>query len=372
VGNRRRYIINGKFLRAGPTGVHRVAAEMTNALADLVAEGHPETAGCDFELCYPYDAGARAAELRMQSRLLSPLTHIPWEQITLPLAKGDATLINLCNIGPAFVRNAVTMVHDAQVHLTPDSYSPAFRLWYKAVQGSFARRNRLLLTVSDYSRNQLVDAGLGSPDRIAVVHNGVDHAKATPADPAIIDRLGLNASPFTVALASTQAHKNIRVLLEAYARPALADTSLVLFGSEGPEAFAAAGMRVPQNVVFAGRISDGELRCWKTRLPFSSRPPPRDLDCPRQKPWCSAVPPSSLRAVHCRKFAGPPHSMLSRTIRKHGFAASQHSMPICLFASITGKLAMTSRHPSRGANPQLSCCGFSTLLPPTPKVSPLP
>jgi hypothetical protein len=37
----RQFVVNGKFLRAESTGVHRVATELANALAALDREGHP-------------------------------------------------------------------------------------------------------------------------------------------------------------------------------------------------------------------------------------------------------------------------------------------------------------------------------------------
>jgi glycosyltransferase involved in cell wall biosynthesis len=256
----RRFIINGKFLRAESTGVHRVATELANALADLKAEGHPAVAAFGFEVWHTRDGSARAADMRLPTRCLDMLTGIPWEQLSLPLRQGSATLLNLCNIGPVASANAVTMIHDAQVHLSPQSYRKAFRLWYRFVQPILGARNRRLLTVSEFSKAQIVALGLCKADRIGVVHNGVDHIDRVVADPHIVARLGLAVQRYVVALSTTQAHKNIRVLLAAFANPALAGLKLVLVGGTGPEAFAAQGLELPANTVFSGRVSDGELR----------------------------------------------------------------------------------------------------------------
>ncbi len=253
-------IINGKFLRASMTGVHRVAFEICNALADMQAAGDPRLQGRSFEVWHSADGREAARDIRLPTREIGPLDSIPWEQLTLPIKQDERLLLSLCNIGPMLSANAVTMIHDAQVSLSPKSYSLPFRLWYKLVQGVLTRRNRALLTVSDYSREQIAKAGIAPVESIHTIHNGVDHVLREPADRSILARLPLGGTPFALALSTTQEHKNIGVLLRAFARPELAGMKLVLFGSTGKQAFLDAGHDVPDNVVFAGRISDGELR----------------------------------------------------------------------------------------------------------------
>jgi glycosyltransferase involved in cell wall biosynthesis len=295
-----RFILNGKFLRAPMTGVHRVAAELARGLADLAAEAHPAVAGMAFELWHPHDAKAPEA-LGLPTRALGPLTSIPWEQLTFPLRKGRSTLLNLCNIGPALSRDAVTMIHDTQVHQSPQSYSPAFRLWYRGVQPVLGRRNRLILTVSEFSRQQIFAAGLAPLERIAVIHNGVDHVLRDRADTEILARLGVAPRGYALALSTTQAHKNIGVLLRAFATPALQKLPLVLFGGDDRTAFEAAGHAVPANVIFAGRVSNAELRTLYAEalcLAFPSTTegfglPPLEamrLGCPAVVAPCGALP----------------------------------------------------------------------------------
>lgn len=256
----RSIIINGKFLRAETTGVHRVAGELANALADLKHADHEAVRGFDFTLLLPKDGADRARRLRLPQRIVDFMTGVPWEQLTLPFTQGKATLLNLCNIGPALSRNAVTMIHDVQVHISPQSYSWPFRLWYHFIQPIFARRHRKILTVSAFSREQIARVGLCPADKIAVIHNGVDHILRTEPDRGVIDRLGLSRHGYVVALSTTQVHKNIALLLRAFADPRLAEGTLVLIGGEGQEAFERAGLAIPPNVHFSGRVSDGELR----------------------------------------------------------------------------------------------------------------
>ena len=250
-------VLNGKFLSASPTGVHRVAHELANALAKLADERHMSGP----EVWIPWDGAQQATEMALPVRCVGPLRSIAWEQLTLPLRAGSRRLIlNLCNIAPMLARNAVTMIHDAQVHISPASYGRGFRLWYKFVQPIIARRHRHILTVSEYSRGQLVAAGLATPERISVVHNGVDHILATSADPSIVTRLGLATHGYVVALASTQAHKNIGLLLYSFTHPALMNLKLVLIGSANAADFRVMGTPPSPNVIFAGRVSDAELR----------------------------------------------------------------------------------------------------------------
>jgi len=80
------------------------------------------------------------------------------------------------------------------------------------------------------------------------------------ARPQIKQRLQLAERRFVVALANLQTHKNIGLLLKAFSAPALGALTLVLVGADDRGRFEARGHVIPSNVVFAGRVDDGELR----------------------------------------------------------------------------------------------------------------
>lgn len=260
-----RIVINGKFLTlsASHTGVYRAACELLTAIDALLAEDDPRYRELHCEVVMPGRPPAplplRAITQRCIGGPSTLLKGIPWEQFALPLHARGALLLNLCNLGPVLYPHALTMIHDAQVHLSPDSYSRPFRSWYRLVQPWLGRRNRAILTVSGYSREQLDRHGVAPATRTHVIHNGCDHVLRTAGDADAARRHGLDAGRYVMALASPQAHKNIRVLLQAFAGPALADTTLALFGSAGRDDFAAAGLDAPANVRFLGRIDDATL-----------------------------------------------------------------------------------------------------------------
>lgn len=243
-------LFNGKFLSAPPTGVHRVAEEIIRAADRRMRDGD----GVSAALLHPRDAARRLPLTRIPHRQIGRLTWQAWEQADLPRLAGPGMLVNLCNLGPVMRRDAVTMIHDAQVAETPASYSPAFRTYYRAVQPVLARRHRAILTVSDYARRALIRHGV-APDAY-VVPNGCDHVHRITGDPSAAATLGLQPGRFVLALASAQAHKNTSMLIDAFRAPRLADLTLALFGAvraEGPFA------DPPPNVRLLGRISDGAL-----------------------------------------------------------------------------------------------------------------
>lgn len=293
-----RIAVNGKFLAAAPTGVHRVAAELTHALA-AIARDAPDR--LDAELWVPRNAVEAAEAFAMPTRVIRPFVHIPWEQLSTPWPDPGRLLLNLCNIGPVLRGRSMTMIHDAQVYLTPQSYSRPFRLWYKSVQPLLARTHRHLFAVSDFSRTEIARTGLCAPERISVIHNGVDHMLRVVADPGVLGRLHLAPRRYVVALASTQAHKNIGLLGAAFADASLAPLRLVLVGGEGPGDFAARGIALPADTIFAGRVCDGELRALYESalcLAFPSRTegfglPPLEamlVGCPAVVAPCGALP----------------------------------------------------------------------------------
>ena len=254
-----RVAFNGKFLSASPTGVHRVAAEIISALDSRLVHDTDLAQKFDAVILAPRNA-ARDLGLRKIPVLTdSVLTGQPWEQLELPFRTRGRLLVSLCNLAPVITRHAVTMIHDAQVHITPQSYSRPFRLFYKTMQPLMGRRHRRILTVSAYSRDQLDLAGVAARNRISVVHNGADHMARMTTQSGAASSFGLTPKQYVLALSNTQPHKNIRVLLDAFALPGLGTYKLALFGGAGKEAFTKAGLSVPDNVVFLGPVSDEVL-----------------------------------------------------------------------------------------------------------------
>lgn len=260
----RKVIVNGKFLSAGMTGVHRVALELIKNAIEIVSESPELRQTLFFEVWIPRNGLAQAKANGLPYRVVSPFVGIPWEQITLPIRARGHLVLSLCNVGPMLIRNALTMYHDAQVWSTPDSYTRPFRAWYWLHQSVAGRRHRRILTVSEYSRRQLAHYRIVSPNRVGVILNGVDHGSGIVASADMLNAFGLRTGRYVVALANVQVHKNIGMLLKAFSSPALEGIELVLFGSADRKAFEQRGYFVPQSVKFVGRIEDDVLRALYT------------------------------------------------------------------------------------------------------------
>lgn len=255
----RKAYFNGRFLTAVPAGVHRVAEEMISAVDKLLSEEPALAALFDLTLVTPQAVRHRPKLDKVGSRIGGRFSGVLWEQLDFPRLAADGLCIGFCNAGPLATRNAITMLHDTQVYSMPASYSFAFRLWYKIALPLIGHRHKHILTGTAAAKSDLVRYGVAPAEKISIIPHGCDHILRITPDETAITRLGLHSQPYVLSLANTQFHKNIGILLKAFADPALKQATLALFGGATAADFEAAGHKVPDNVVFLGRISDPEL-----------------------------------------------------------------------------------------------------------------
>ncbi len=308
-------IFNGKFLAAGPTGVHRVALELISALdKKLAADSAYERVRASVYAPRNLHRELNLTAIPIVRRGM--LKGIPWEQLSLPWAARGRRIVNLCNLGPVLAPNAITMIHDAQVHISPASYSLPFRLWYRLVQPLIGRFHRRILTVSHYSKAQIAKVGVAHEEKITVIHNGADHVLRIEPDFRVIDANGLAPGRYVLGLSNTQSHKNIAVLFRAMEFPGMQDFQLALFGSASRADFEVQGLVVPQQVTFLGTVTDEELAALMVRahcLAFPSLTegfglPPLEamyLGCPVVIAPCGALPEVCANAALAADPTGP-------------------------------------------------------------------
>ena len=250
--------INARFLTQPITGVQRFAVEMVRGIDRHLSVSVQLRSQFRFRLVAP--PSARAIELE----------HIPlvragrlsghgWEQLELPRQAKSGLLLNLCNTAPVLARNVV-VIHDAAVFAVPDAYSRAFRLWYRALIPTLARRAVRVLTVSEFSRTELLER-VGIPrGRVDVVTQGCEHIRSTPADPRVFSRLQVTRGEYLLAVGSRTPHKNIGLLAAAIAQLGGAAPPLVIAGGSNSRIFGAATGVHREGVHDAGYVTDSELR----------------------------------------------------------------------------------------------------------------
>ncbi|WP_035423259.1 glycosyltransferase family 4 protein [Asticcacaulis benevestitus] len=252
-----RIVFNGKFQGQKATGVQRVAHALISGVIARKRSGDPLLAGLDLAMASPKGV---TSHLDLENLVGKHLKGIPWEQFELPAMAGKGLLVNLGNVGPVSRTGDVLMIHDAQIFITPESYSKAFRVWYKTILPILAHKASRILTVSEYARSCLAEAGIAPLERIEVLHNGVDHIKNVTSDPLILSTLGLINRPYLVGMSSVQHHKDVRTIIRAADIMKNRDVPLVLIGSATEADFKAAGIDLGSNIILAGRLRDEEMR----------------------------------------------------------------------------------------------------------------
>jgi glycosyltransferase involved in cell wall biosynthesis len=134
---------------------------------------------------------------------------------------------------PAAKVPRITTVYDVQHHDLPGFFSPLERAYRRWAYDESARYADLVITTSAWSKGRLV-ALLGiEPERVEVVHMGVDPRRfsptSLPGDPDVSKTHALPAR-FVLYPANLWPHKNHERLLEALAAAGDKDVSLVLTG----------------------------------------------------------------------------------------------------------------------------------------------
>jgi glycosyltransferase involved in cell wall biosynthesis len=165
-----------------------------------------------------------------------------------------------CFLTPGFnapVRSPIPFaftLHDL-IHLqVPTESSSVRRLYYATIVKPAARKARRIFTVSNFSRQQIIDWSGIPEDRVVVVGNGVSEVFSPgtpPRDPA----------PYMLHVGRRSSHKNIPRLLQAFAASRSSRIGRLVFTGDPdqPTLQCVRAMGISDRVSFKGNLTDAEL-----------------------------------------------------------------------------------------------------------------
>ena len=181
-----------------------------------------------------------------------------WTQVRLPLelarARPDLVFIPAHAVPFATARPSVLTVHDLAYERFPHAYRTADHAYLRTAIAWAERRCRLLITVSQSTRDDLVELHGVDPDRIRVVPPGGGEAPphADPEDDRrLLRQLGIDGA-FVLHVGRLEPRKNQLTAARAARR---ADLTLVCVGPEtDPET--TAGLRRSVAAKLVGHVDD--------------------------------------------------------------------------------------------------------------------
>ena len=168
---------------------------------------------------------------------------------------GRGKLLSLCNLAPILYPGYVT-IHDIGFKTHGEHLNAKFRTWYKLVTKLNIKRYKHIFTVSNFSKNEIIENYKIKPERITVTYNSAEHLKNIKPDESILKRLNLENRDFYFSLGSRSPHKNHKYI-ENLAKNNVKEIFVVtgknnkVFESEKEENI--------NNMIYTGYLSDEEI-----------------------------------------------------------------------------------------------------------------
>lgn len=247
-----RVTINGAYLSWGMQGIVRYARELVKAFDEVLDDSD------DVELAIDGSAHDVPALSRIRVRRVGRLNGLAWEQVDLAahmLAHPNRVLLNLCNVAPVVALPGVTAIHDVMYRTCPESYttprSRVSRAWHCLMYELLTRRERRILTVSEFSKAEIERLYPHARGKVRVVPNAWQHVSEYRDTPDWQERYPfLSPGAYFFSLATRAYHKNGRWVCEVAKRNP--DLTFAIAGNS----YDAADKDVPPNVHVLGFVSD--------------------------------------------------------------------------------------------------------------------
>jgi glycosyltransferase involved in cell wall biosynthesis len=165
----------------------------------------------------------------------------------------------------------ITVIHDLGFVHRPNDLPKSWRKFYNKYSPKFAEKSERIATVSQYSKQDLINSYNVPEEKIDVVYNGVK-SNFKPLDPLVTKELTdkkTQGNPYFFYIGSLHPRKNILNLLKGFDSFKIKDkknTKLViggdfLFKSTEIEK-ALATLKFKEDIILTGRLSDNDLNKW--------------------------------------------------------------------------------------------------------------
>jgi len=216
-------------------GVERVAREMAARL--------------------PGVAPGRYRVMRPPASLAHRAGHV-WEQLVLPAAaRGSALIYSPAHLAPLVSDRNVVVISDAAALRHPGWYGRTYADYQRRILPAIARRARLVIAPSNFSRGEIAELMAVDAERIRVVPHGVGERFSPDAEPAPARAAHALAGDYALFVGTRISRKNVAGLRDA--RRALAERGIELVAAGSGRAYMAAGEAPPARPL--GYVDDNVL-----------------------------------------------------------------------------------------------------------------
>ena len=259
-------LINGDFLSRRLTGIERYAYEITNRLDKLCTPEEIAIVIPSFVENIPDYKNLKIIRLEKKSK-----SNIRWQMITLQwflLTHRKYTILEFGNtclpLAPGIV-----FLHDIYCEFFPEDFiskRDKFTRLYSRIQYRFiAYLAKKIVTVSEYSKNEIAETFKVNPSKIDVIYSSANHMRSINADTSIFDDFPvLSGKSFYFSLGSLSKRKNLQWILNyALKHPetlfAISGTSLSTVKVDELDT------ETPQNIILLGYLDDPKVKALMER-----------------------------------------------------------------------------------------------------------
>ena len=248
------FVVNGRYLTQKATGVHRYAFEICNKLHEM---------GVDFHVAVPNEIHPDYKFSFKVVKCGSFNTHL-WEQISLPRylkSIGSPLLISFTGCGPLNYSNQIMTIHDVSHERYPEWFSKNYYRFYHYMMPRIGKKAHAVLTVSEFSKKEIVDTLGINAEKIHVVHSNVPFHNKPSKEEILSFSRNPEAERYILAVSSMDPRKNFVRLVEAFDKIKDKSVKLYIIGMSF-KAFNTPDLQklIGENVHLPGYIPDEKLQ----------------------------------------------------------------------------------------------------------------
>ena len=149
-------------------------------------------------------------------------------------------------------------IHDISFKVNPQFFSKKFSLYYKILIWILVKTSKKILTVSEFSKNEIIKYYNVSPKKIEIVYNSWEHILNFKEDFNILEKFNLKSKSFYLGVSSVAPNKNFKYIIElAKLYP---EKQFVIAGKKNEKVFGNLGINEMNNLIWCGYVSDEELK----------------------------------------------------------------------------------------------------------------